>query len=256
MEPTATPVYLVFDLETVGFPLEYFDEARQDYLLRGAVSDEDRDKKIDEFALSPLTGRIVCIGMQLVSDVEERDTDGNPMGRRRSSKSVAYMVDDTMTDSDAPRSTELGDGSVVHYSSESRMLINFWKLLEQNRSITLVSFNGRNFDAPWLMLRSAVLGIRPSRNLMEGTKFNYPNHIDLLDKLTFYQPSQQGATRRFNFDFYAKAFGIVSPKEAGVDGSMVGVLFSEGRLEDIAAYCLRDVAATWQLYEVWERLLR
>ena len=62
--------------------------------------------------------------------------------------------------------------------------------------------------------------------------------------------------RRFNFAFYAKAFGIVSPKEAGVDGSMVGDLFTEGRIDDIAEYCLRDVKATWELFLKWDTLLR
>ncbi len=242
MEPT----YLVFDLETIGEDLGAFDEARQEYLLRGATTEEERERKINEFALSPLTGRIVCIGMRMLT------MENGEWAARR----VAYSTLPDAADDGPEQRAELPSGAAWYTSSERVMLSNFWKLLEKNRGLTLISFNGRNFDAPWLMLRSAVLGIRPTRNLMQGTKFNYSGHIDLLDQLTFFQASASGATRRFNFDFYAKSFGITSPKEAGVDGSKVGTLYAAGEHESIAEYCLRDVDATWALFEVWDRLLR
>jgi len=238
--------YLVFDLETVGQPFEGFDESQREYLLRNTQTDEERARKIDELALSPVTGRIVCIGMKFVKKTEE--------GLKE--RMVAYSVDDSMTDDAERREEQLPSGTTCLYSSERVMIENFWRMLAQNKSLTLVSFNGRNFDAPYLMLRSALLGIRPARNLMDGTRFSYSNHIDLLDKLTYYNGAASGATRRFNFDFYAKAFGITSPKAAGVDGSKVGQLFAEGRIADIAEYCMRDVQATWDLFKVWDNLLK
>lgn len=238
--------YLVFDLETVGQPYEGFDDAQREYLVRYAQNDEERARKIDELALSPVTGRIVCIGMKFV-----KKTDDGLKERM-----VAYSVDDSMADDAERREEQMPSGITCLYSSERVMIENFWRMIAQNKSLTLVSFNGRNFDAPYLMLRSALLGIRPTRNLMDGTRFNYSNHIDLLDKLTYYSGASNGATRKFNFDFYAKAFGITSPKSAGVDGSKVGELFAAGRIEDIAEYCMRDVQATWDLFTVWDRLLR
>ena len=235
--------YLVFDIETVGLPFDAFDEKQQDYLLRRAESDEERAQKIAELALSPVTGQIVCIGMLSVK------------GGGSERKEVAYMVDAAMADDDDVRKDDLPSGATCYYSSERTMLENFWKLLAAYRDTHLISFNGRGFDAPWLMLRSAILGIRPSRNLMEGTKFNYRSHTDLADELTFYTRSFSGATRLFNFDMYAKAFGITSPKEEGVDGSMVGDLFAKGALVDIAEYCLRDVRSTWELYQKWDAYL-
>ncbi len=240
------PAYLIFDLETVGKPLESFDQVQQEYLLRGTETDEDRAKKINEFGLSPMTGFISCIGMQMMTRTEDT----------WSAKRVAYSLDPSMQDADGYSQETLPSGASWYRSSEAVMLENFWKLLAHHRGITLISFNGRNFDAPWLMLRSAVLGIRPSRNLMDGTKFNYSGHIDLLDRLTFFQGAGSGATRKFNFDFYAKSFGVTSPKAEGVDGSMVGELYEAGRHSDIAEYCLRDVASTWDLFEAWERVLR
>jgi 3'-5' exonuclease len=237
--------FLVFDLETVGLPLDAFDSTQQEYLLRGAATDEDRDRKINEFALSPLTGRIVCIGMQLVTP--QADT---------TLRQVAYMLDPSMEDLAPMRESVLPSGATVYYGSERTMLENWWKLLASKKNVSLISFNGRNFDAPWLMLRSAALRIRPSKNIMDGTRFSYSNHIDLLDKLTYYNGQNSGALRRFNFDFYAKSFGITSPKAAGVDGSKVGQLFDAGEYETIADYCLRDVASTWDLYLYWNSYLR
>lgn len=238
--------YLVFDLETIGLPLDHFDETQQEYLLRSAANDEEREKKIGEFALSPLTGRIVCIGMRMMTQTDDAWT----------SRDVAYMVDPSITDDGIKREEILPSGGVCYYSTERTMLENFWKLLHAHYGIHLISFNGRGFDAPWLMLRSAVLGIRPTRNLMDGTRFSYSAHTDLMDKLTFYNRTASGATRGFNFDFYAKSFGVPSPKAAGVDGSKVGRMFEEGALADIAEYCLRDVRSTWDLFLKWNQYLK
>lgn len=235
--------YLVFDLETVGLSLDSFDETQQEYLFRRAETEADRERVVNELSLSPMTGSIVTIGMRMMK------RDG--VGTDWTAKDVAYQVDPAMTDSDAVREQTLPSGGICYVSSERVMLQNFWRLLEAHRGIHLVSFNGRGFDAPWLMLRSAALGVRPTRNLMEGTKFNYRAHTDLLDELTFYSRSSSGPTRSFNFDFYAKAFGVQSPKAEGVDGSMVGALFADARYIDIAEYCLRDVRSTWLLFERW-----
>jgi len=108
----------------------------------------------------------------------------------------------------------------------------------------MITFNGRNFDAPFVMLRSAIHKIKPPLNLMSGTKFNYFGHIDLIDELSFYSTGSMGATKKFNFDFYTQAFGITSPKEQGVDGSLVPEFFKKGQIKEIAEYCMRDVNAT------------
>ncbi|GMV52598.1 MAG: 3'-5' exonuclease [Chlorobi bacterium] len=238
---------LAFDIETIGHPLEYFDPVQQEYLLRSAKTDEEKAQKINEFALSPFTGRIVTIGMSMVKETP----DGT-----MTTQDVAYMVDPSMGRDEQRREHRLESGATAYVSSEEMMLQSWWRLLAKQPDLHLISFNGRGFDAPWLMLRSAVLGIRPSRNLMDGTRFSYSHHTDLLDKLTFYNRTSVGATRMFNFDFFAKSFGIESPKAAGVDGSKVADLFANGQYDDIAEYCLRDVRATLQLYQKWEQLLK
>jgi len=97
------------------------------------------------------------------------------------------------------------------------MLTAFWDVAEHYDAI--VTFNGRGFDVPFLYLRSALLNVPISRKNWLGYRFQTEPHCDLAEQLTFYNVSgREGAGRRFNLDFYCKAFGIESPKSHGVTG--------------------------------------
>ncbi len=230
---------LVFDIETVGIPLETFDEGRQEYLLRGATTDEEREQALRNLNLSPLTSRVACIGMVNIDAQKGR---------------TYYLAD--AVGSEAAEGTDF-----VAFTDETELLRSFWELIGTRdrghwKYEKYVTFNGRSFDCPFLMLRSAVLGLRPSRNLMDGTRYNLRDHVDLMEELTFYSGTWgSGATRRFNLDFYCKAFGITSPKEEGMTGRDVNDYFAAQRYREIAEYCMRDVRATADLYRRWESLL-
>ena len=128
------------------------------------------------------------------------------------------------------------------------ILEKFWDIVKTYDQV--ITFNGRGFDAPYLMLRSAVHKIRATKNMM-GYRYDYKEHCDLMEQLTFY-----GATRKFSLDFYAKFFGIKSSKADGIDGSMVGDFYKKGKYMDIARYCFRDLVATKELYDYWDKYLR
>ncbi len=251
--------YIAFDIETIPGDFDSLSESQQEYLLRGTTTDEEKEQKKREMALTALTGRVVCIGMAKYS-LDKTDNGYQAIAGNK----IALCVEppsfvDTADASDKvdgeSKKIPLPDGAICLLGNEYWVLDTFWRKLGENPHHTLISFNGRNFDAPFLMHRSAIYKLRPSRNLMEGTRFNYSKHIDLLDELTYYSPSSSGPTRRFNFDFYAQSFGITSPKAQGVDGSKVAGLFDEGKIIDIAEYCLRDVVATWELFEFWNEYL-
>ena len=77
------------------------------------------------------------------------------------------------------------------------------------------------------------------------------DHIDLLDRLTFF-----GAVRRkMSLHMWCRAFGISSPKDKGVTGDDVGKLFQDKRYMDIARYCFDDVRATKELFSYWEKYI-
>jgi hypothetical protein len=238
--------FLVFDIETAALDFEMLSESQQEYWLRGITTEEEKEKKLFEMGLTPFTSQVSCIGVMLTEII-----DGEVKIIKKAAISSSYDINNE----NDYRTEELTDGSTWYLKDEKGLLKQFWDIFEKKRDVTLVSFNGRIFDAPYLMLRSAIHSIKPTRNLMSGTKFNYDRHIDLIDELTFYSPSNGGATKKFNFDFYTRSFGITSPKSEGVDGKMVGDLWKNGEHKQIAEYCLRDVSATWELFLHWDKYL-
>ncbi|MDR0927023.1 MAG: ribonuclease H-like domain-containing protein [Ignavibacteria bacterium] len=237
--------YLVFDIETAPLEWENFSESQQEYWLRGTNTEEEIETRLSWRSLTPLTGRILCIGMMIIEQTE----DGWNVQKKGCLSTNPDLQETEIFDE------ILVDDVKMQLSNERKVLEDFWKIMVHFHYPTLITFNGRMFDVPFIMLRSAVYQIRPPYNIMSGTKFNYPNHIDLIDELTFYSPQQWGATKKFNFDFYSHSFGIVSPKSQGVNGAVVPEMFANGQIKEISEYCMRDVKATWELFLYWNEYL-
>lgn len=232
---------LVFDIETSALPVETFDEVQQEYLFRDAEklpepdAREARRTEIQRlFSLWPLTGRILCIAM---------------LNAESQRGQVLFCADDFEDDASTG-----SDVKFVPCVDEAELLTAFWDVAKHYDGI--VTFNGRGFDVPFLYLRSALLNIPISRKDWLGYRYATEPHCDLADQLTFYGVSgREGAARKFNLDFYCKAFGIESPKAQGVTGMDVARLLEEGRHREIAEYCLRDVRATVELHRIWKERL-
>jgi DNA polymerase elongation subunit (family B) len=238
---------LVFDIETSALPLETFDEAQQEYLFREAekLADEsDRKAKRAEiqqfFNLWPLTARVVCIAMLNADTLKGQ---------------VLYLSPESQVpDPLRLDGVEKGTVEFVPCNEEAVLLRGFWEVAKKYDQI--VTFNGRGFDVPFVYLRSAVTKVPISRRDWLGYRYSTEPHCDLAEQLTFYGVSgRDGAARRFNLDFYCKTFGIESPKSQGITGMDVNHLMEKGRYRDIAEYCLRDVKATVQLYQIWRERL-
>jgi len=232
---------LVFDIETSALPLESFDEVQTEYLFRDCeriVDLSEREKRRAEILqmlnLWPFTSRVLCIAM---------------LNADTSRGQVLFTADD-YDDED----TEVGPVEFVACCDEVEMLTAFWDVAKHYD--TIVTFNGRGFDVPFLYLRSAQLNVPITRKDWLGYRYQTEPHCDLAEQLTFYSVSgRDGAARKFNLDFYCKAFGIESPKSYGVTGLDVNHLMHEGRFREIAEYCLRDVIATVKLHQIWKERL-
>jgi len=217
---------VVFDIETLGFPFESFDEVQREYLMKFAETQEKRDAEIQKLSLSPLTARIIAIGMLNPETMEGR----------------------VFFHSERNENYKSEDGKVEFISGDEPAIIrHFWETVKHFERI--VTFNGRSFDNPFILLRSAVLGIRATRNIMPY-RYESREHCDLLEQFTFY-----GAVRKYNLDFYCKAFGIKSPKSEGITGLDLGSLFAERKFRQIAEYCIGDVIATAHLFNRWNEFL-
>ena len=117
-------------------------------------------------------------------------------------------------------------------------------------------FSWRGFVVPVPSLLSLLRNGPNSKMNWIGYRYSVEPHCDLAEQFTCYSVSGRDvAARRFNLDFYCKAFGIESPKGHGVTGMDVKRLMDEGRFREIAEYCLRDVVATVRLYHIWKERL-
>jgi len=229
---------LVFDIETSALPLEHFDDAQQEYLFRECEkiaepnAREIRHGEIQQqFNLWPFTAQVVCIAM-LNADTARGQ--------------VLFTAEDY---DDA--SEEAGPVEFMPCVDEVELLTAFWDVAKHYE--TIVTFNGRGFDVPFIYLRSALLNVPISRKDWLGYRYQTDPHCDLAEQFTFYNVSgREGAARRFNLDFYCKAFGIESPKSHGVSGRDVNQMLADQRQREVAEYCLRDVKATVLLYQVWK----
>jgi 3'-5' exonuclease len=224
---------IVFDIETVGFDLENLSESQQEFLLRYAEKEQDyqlKEQKKDEveryLSLYPYTAKVLAIGML------NTETGGSLILYDESENEEVIVTEKDITYKTLP---------------ETEILKLFWNYISKTDKV--ITFNGRNFDIPFLMLRSAMLGVKPTLNLIHN-RYNITRHIDLLDQFTFY-----GITRKFNLDFYCHAFGLISPKSKGITGMEIKELYKAGRIKDIAVYCGEDVKATFGLYKIWEEYL-
>lgn len=214
---------LVIDIETVGTPWEEHDPYVREYLIKG-LSEAEAEEEKRRGALSPFTGRIVVIGVMNVDD--------NRMAAFYEIPGKAHL--DTRRE---------GDRTFIS-GSEKLILEKFWELFDADDRF--ITFNGRQFDGPFLMIRSAIHGVRPKRDLI-GRRYDFHPNCDLREALNF-MGTVYSRQMRFNLDLACKTFGIESSKSDSIDGRAVETMYRAGKYREIAEYCLEDVRATGELY--------
>lgn len=223
---------LILDIETSGFDFDSLDQFSQEHIKKYTENAADLEKAKDRLGFSPLTGEIVAIGL-----LDSQTEKGNIL----------------VQSSGKTMPAEIEDGVKITGGTETEIIKEFWKIAQTYT--TFITFNGRSFDAPFLMVRSAVHDIKPTKNLLSNRYLSLQNfaakHIDLFDQLGFYGASQT----RSSLHFWAKAFGIPSPKDGGVTGDDVSRLFKEGKILEIAKYNFKDLLTTKALYDRWEKYL-
>jgi len=218
---------IIFDIETAGKDFDDLEPAVQEYLLRWADTEDEKKEVKDSLSFYPLTAEIVTIGMY--------DPDNNK----------GFVFFQNNADPLLPLEEE---DMRYETGTEQEIIRKFWDTIKGYKQF--ITFNGRGFDCPFILVRSAMHKIRPVRDLMPNRYGD--THIDLFDQLSFF-----GATRRkFSLDMWCRTFGIKSPKSEGVTGYEVKDLYKAGRYLDIARYCAGDLKATAELLSVWHTYFR
>jgi predicted PolB exonuclease-like 3'-5' exonuclease len=150
---------------------------------------------------------------------------------------------------------DFGEGS----DKEVDIIAHFFRFIE-DKNPKLVSFNGRGFDIPMLLIRAMKYNLSiPAyfdqnnpiigKSKWENYRQRYAEHFhtDLLDSLGSF-----GAVRNLNLDTLCTMAGI--PGKYDLSGDQVFELYYQGELDKIKEYCQSDVLNTYWLYLKYELL--
>ena len=109
----------------------------------------------------------------------------------------------------------------------------------------MIGHNVAAFDLRFLMQRHIINGVRPHVVIGRAAQAKPWEQDKVFD--TLIQWAGNGAKAGGSLDKLCKAMSISSPKD-GIDGSMVWDFVRDGRIDEVAEYCARDVAATRTLH--------
>lgn len=150
---------------------------------------------------------------------------------------------------------DFGEGS----DEEESIIRHFFGFIEE-KNPKLVSFNGRGFDMPMLLIRAMKYNISfpawfdQNNPMLNKSKWeNYRQryaehfHMDLLDSIGSF-----GAVRNLKLDTLCTMAGI--PGKYDVSGDQVLNLYYDDKLDLIKEYCQSDVLNTYWLYLKYELL--
>lgn len=122
--------------------------------------------------------------------------------------------------------------------NEAEQLTKFWEIARE--ADLFVGHAILNFDLPFLIKRSVILNVQPSRKF-NITKNGMDNVFDTKKVWDI------GAGPAISLDVFAKIFNLPTSK-IGIDGSRVYDFWLEGRYDEITRYCARDVELTRAIY--------
>ena len=127
---------------------------------------------------------------------------------------------------------------------EARTLRGFWNQLkgfDEKRDL-IVGHNVYEFDLPFLYKRSVIQRVRPSVRLSFARYRSRPIFDTMKEwELWAWRPG-------IKLEELAEVLQLGMTKTEGMDGGCVYDRFLEGRHQEIADYCMRDVELTREIY--------
>jgi hypothetical protein len=201
---------VAWDIETCPLPIYDLSPAQQHRLEKEmaylasrepALSAEEASRKVR--GLHPFLGWICCIS------------------------AVAGTLDG---EARAPRSW-----SCAEPSGEGELLRHFWSDVARFPPSTVwVTFNGKRFDAPFLLARTLHHHLRPTQShLLDTYPYRHRPHADLACVWP----------RMCGLEDLCDLLGVLSPKGELRGDGVVGAV-EAGRIAEVVRYCEGDVVAT------------
>ncbi len=212
-KPIPTPLIdaLVFDIETVPFKPEEYSDTQKELVQKRLKTALSRNPDLDPIA-------------------EEGKIKGTD----------PYLAKIVCIGLYYPRT---GQRLALTNESEKVILDSFWDQIKGYNGV-YISYNGIRFDVPFIIKRSIYHGVKATNmSFLQHLKYNaYPPHYDVMLQLC-------GRETPYSLKQACDFFGIPSPKEGALHASNVAEAYYEGRIKEIAEYCLRDLEGTYQLYD-------
>ena len=214
---------LALDIETMAdaarvalLPEPEIDSRLVDPAKIKAAREKAKAKQAAQASLSPLTGRIICVGM-----VQE---PANDAGKQ------AFALPEVNDDNE-------------------RKLLQFVFDTISNPETRLVTFNGTHFDLPFIYRRAMILGVSPKHfgapPLTTWTKrYGNDRHIDMM---TVWAGSDRVADADNLADVAQSLLGETRAEEEYEKFPEL-MQTEEGRAH-IAAACLHHTELTYRIYE-------
>lgn len=128
----------------------------------------------------------------------------------------------------------------VLQGEEKQILKDFWGIAKDAQ--LFIGFNNMDFDLRFICQRSTVQGVMPTKNLSFARYRSDPIY-DIM-----WEWRKWAREPSVSLDTLAKALGIPSSKDGGLEGKNVWQAYKDGRIKDICDYCKRDVEVTRQIY--------
>ena len=142
---------------------------------------------------------------------------------------------------------EMG-GYCLEDMTEQEVVQNLVDYICDNRSLTLVTFNGHRFDMPFLVTRAIHYDI-PIRPLMRQMRRS--NHIDLYFVLDPFKKmwGRPNGTLSGWCEYFGLTPDIYLDGDIKMDGSMVHGLVAEKKWDELISYNRNDLLQTADLLE-------
>ena len=221
---------IAIDIETAKDDLETSQEGwyvskRADKRLKDPAKIKANGERVMEsFPLSPLTGKIILIG--IISD--------------------SNIGDMLKANTDAPGTFVLQIG--LDGKTEKEMLETFWNIISTGmaRGHRLVTFNGKKFDLPFIFARSLFTGVPKPNSLrtMDSflNKYNTVAHVDV-----FVTVGEKGSQSEW-------ANKLLPDEPLSSDGHLIPKWYTEGMYDEIISKNYLDLKQLFYLYkkmEIW-----
>jgi len=175
---------------------------------------ETEIKSIKIRSLTPDLGKIISIGVMV--DVYQSYADGNPVHTRPE--------------------------VIVLQGMDERKILNDFLDLIRDYGTQIITFNGINFDVPFIIKRCLYKQIHVNYEL-STRRFSIKPHFDLLQYLSNYKTPTQG----LKMSEYCSLFGIDTTKDK-FSGADVYPAYIAGEWDRLKQYSTDDCNFTYDLF--------